>query len=161
MKKILYTMLAVTLLVAFAAAQTPTGKIVGKVKDDQGAPLPGVSVEATSAKLVGKAVAVTDETGTYRLFTLSSGTYSITFTLQGFQPVKRDGVVLQLEQTISLDVSMKQSTLAEEVTVLGKSPLIDVKSTTKGSTMTAEVFMQLPRNRSFDGLLSTVPGVQY
>jgi hypothetical protein len=161
MRKILFTMLAVTLLVAFAAAQTPTGKFVGKVKDDQGAPLPGVSVEATSPKLVGKAVAVTDETGTYRLFTLPSGTYVITFTLQGFQPVKREGVVLQLEQTISLDISLKQSTLAEEITVLGKSPLIDVKSTSKGSTMTAEVFMQLPRNRSFDGLLSTVPGVQY
>ena len=161
MKKILFSLLAVTLLVAFAAAQTPTGKIVGKVKDDQGAPLPGVSVEATSAKLVGKATAVTDETGTYRLFTLPSGTYTIAFALQGFQPVKREGVVLQLEQTITLDIAMKQSTLAEEITVVGKSPLIDVKSTTKGSTMTAEVFMQLPRNRSFDGLLSTVPGVQY
>jgi Carboxypeptidase regulatory-like domain/TonB-dependent Receptor Plug Domain len=161
MKKILFSLLAVMLLVAFAAAQVPTGKIVGKVKDDQGAPLPGVSVEATSAKLVGKATAVTDETGTYRLFTLPSGTYSIVYALQGFQPVKREGVVLQLEQTITLDIALKQSTLAEEITVVGKSPLIDVKSTTKGSTMTKEVFMQLPRNRNFDGLLSTVPGVQY
>ncbi len=161
MKKILFSLLAVMLLVAFAAAQVPTGKIVGKVKDDQGAPLPGVSVEATSAKLVGKATAVTDETGTYRLFTLPSGTYTIVFALQGFQPVKREEIVLQLEQTLSLDITLKQSTLAEEVTVVGKSPLIDVKSTVKGSTMTKEVFMQLPRSRNFDGLLSTVPGVQY
>jgi hypothetical protein len=161
MKKILYSLLAVMLLVAFAAAQTPTGKIVGKVKDEQGAPLPGVSVEATSPKLVGKASAVTDETGTYRLFTLPSGTYTIVYALQGFQPVKREEIVLQLEQTLTLDIALKQSTLAEEVTVVGKSPLIDVKSTTKGSTMTKEVFMQLPRNRNFDGLLSTVPGVQY
>ena len=90
MKKFAVSLLAVMLLVAFAAAQTPTGKIVGKVKDDQGAPLPGVSVEATSPKLVGKAVAVTDETGTYRLFTLPSGVYTIVFSLQGFQPVKRE-----------------------------------------------------------------------
>ena len=160
MKKFAVSLLAVMLLVAFAAAQTPTGKIVGKVKDDQGAPLPGVSVEATSPKLVGKAVAVTDETGTYRLFTLPSGVYTIVFSLQGFQPVKREDIVLQLEQTLTLDIALKQSTLAEEVTVVGKSPLIDVKSTTKGSTMTKETFMQLPRSRNFDGLLSTVPGVQ-
>ena len=161
MKKILISLFAVMLLVAFAAAQTPTGKIVGKVKDDQGAPLPGVSVEATSPKLVGKATAVTDETGTYRLFTLPSGVYTIVYSLQGFQPVKREEIVLQLEQTLTLDIALKQSSLAEEVTVVGKSPLIDVKSTTKGSTMTKETFMQLPRNRNFDGLLSTVPGVQY
>jgi hypothetical protein len=155
---IIIMMLAV--FAAFAAAQTPTGKIAGKVKDDQGAPLPGVSVEAKSAKLVGSATAVTDETGTYRLFTLPSGSYTITYTLQGFQPVKRENIVLQLEQTLTLDIALKQSTLNEEVTVVGKSPLIDVKSTTKGSTMTKETFMQLPRNRNFDGLLSTVPGVQ-
>ena len=54
-----------------------------------------------------------------------------------------------------------QAALEEQVTVIGQSPLIDVKSTVKGQTMTKEVFMALPRNRSFDGLMSTVPGVQY
>ena len=123
--------------------------------------LPGVAVEAESPKMVGKATSVTDEKGAYRLFSLPSGTYSVTFTLQGFKTYKRENIILQLEQTITLDVTMEQGALAEEVTVIGQSPLIDVKSTTKGSTMTRDVFMQLPRNRDFTGLLSTVPGVQY
>lgn len=161
MKKILYGLLAVVLLVGIAAAQTPTGKIVGKVIDDQGVPLPGVSVSAESSKLVGLATAVSDETGVYRLFSLPSGIYNVTFTLQGFKTVKRENIVLQLEQTITLDISLAQTSLNEEITVVGQSPLIDVKSTTKGSTMTKETFMSLPRNRNFDGLLSTVPGVQY
>jgi hypothetical protein len=161
MKKILYSLLAVLLLVGIVAAQTPTGKIVGKVKDDQGAPLPGVSIVAESSKLVGTAAAVSDETGAYRLFSLPSGTYTVTFTLQGFKSVKREGIILQLEQTLTLEIVLTQSTLAEEITVVGQSPLIDVKSTTKGSTMTKETFMQLPRNRDFTGLLATVPGVQY
>jgi hypothetical protein len=158
----LFGLLAFVLIVSSAAAQmTATGKITGKVVDEQGAPLPGVAVEGESPRLVGKAMAVTDETGSFRLFALPSGTYVVTFTLQGFQPLKRDGIVLQLEQTITLNATLKQSTLVETVTVVGQSPLIDVKSTVKGSTMTKEVFMQLPRNRDFNGLLSTVPGVQY
>jgi len=161
-KKTLSFVLSVFLLIAWASAQSaPTGKFVGKVKDNQGLPLPGVAVEAESPKMVGKANTVTDESGNYRLFSLPSGTYTVTFTLQGFKPFKRDGIVLRLEQTITLDISMEQGALNEEVTVVGQSPLIDVKSTSKGSTMSREVFMQLPRNRDFTGLLSTVPGVQY
>jgi hypothetical protein len=155
-------MLALALMAGLAAAQTvPTGKFVGKVRDQQGGPLPGVGVEAESPKLIGKASTVTDDTGAYRLFSLPSGTYTVTFSLQGFRPVKRENIILQLEQTITLDIVMEQGTLAEEVTVVGQSPLIDVKSTTKGSTMTRDIFMQLPRNRDYTGLLSTVPGVQY
>jgi hypothetical protein len=161
MRKLMYVFLAMVLLASLAAAQVPTGRIVGVASDEQGARLPGVSVEAESPRLVGKATAVTDDTGTFRLFSLPSGTYTVTFSLQGFQPLKREGIVLQLEQTITLNVTLKQSPLTEEITVIGQSPLIDVKSTTKGSTMTKEVFMQLPRSRNFDGLLSTVPGVQY
>jgi len=161
MKKILLSLLAVLLLVGVAAAQIPNGKIVGTVKDDQGAPLPGVAIAATSPKLVGTASAVSDESGTYRIFSLPSGTYAVSYTLQGFKTVKREGIILQLEQTITLNITLEQSSIEAEITVVGQSPLIDVKSTTKGATMSKEVFMQLPRSRNFDGLLATVPGVQY
>jgi hypothetical protein len=162
MKKLGIVLLAFVLLAGLAGAQTaPTGKLVGKVKDNQNLALPGVTVEALSSKLVGKATAVTDDTGAYRLFSLPSGTYSVTFTLQGFKTYKRENIILQLEQTLTLDATLEQGAIAEEVTVVGQSPLIDVKSTTKGSTMTKDVFMQLPRNRDYTGLLSTVPGVQF
>jgi hypothetical protein len=154
-------MLAVMLIFGFAVAQAPTGRLVGKVTDDQGAPLPGVSIVCDSPRLVGQATTMTDETGAYRVFSLPSGLYSIRFTLPGFKTLTRREIVVHLDQTTTLNVQLEQSALAEEVTVVGQSPLIDVKSTVKGSTMTKEVFMQLPRNRNFTGLLSTVPGVQY
>jgi hypothetical protein len=161
LRKTIFTALVVMLTFGLAVAQAPTGKIVGRVTDAEGAPLPGVSVTCDSTRLVGVANAVTDETGTYRIFSLPSGTYSVRFTLPGFKTLTRRDIILQLEQTISLNVNLEQSALAEEVTVVGQSPLIDVKSTVKGSTMTKEVFMQLPRNRNFTGLLATVPGVSY
>ncbi|MCJ7486230.1 MAG: carboxypeptidase-like regulatory domain-containing protein, partial [Candidatus Aminicenantes bacterium] len=130
--------------VAFAQGP-PTSKLEGKVVDDTGSPLPGVSVEATSPKLVGKATGVTDGEGSFRLFSLPSGSYEVVFTLQGFKTLIRKDVVIQMSQTITLNVSLQQTAIEESVTVIGQSPLIDVKSTVKGQTMTKEVFMSLPR----------------
>lgn len=160
-KKIIFISFSLFFVFALVSAQVPTGMITGKVTDDQGQPLPGVSVVAESERLVGQATAVTDATGTYRLFSLPSGSYTIKFSLKGFKTVTRKDILVFLEQTTTLNIMMEPSPLEEEITVVGQRPLIDVKSTTKGSTMTREVFMQLPRNRSFDGLLSTVPGVHY
>ena len=157
------TLTVLTLVLAgFALAQlNPEGRFVGRVSDDQGNPLPGVTVDASSPKLVGKASTVTDQTGTFRLFQLPSGLYVLTFTLPGFKTVERRDVVMQLSQTVTLNITMEPTTLEETVTVIGMSPLIDVKSTVKGQTMNRDVFMKLPKSRNFDGLLSTVPGVQY
>jgi hypothetical protein len=154
--------MALFLASSLALAQvTPTAKITGRVTDAQGAPLPGVSVTGTSPKLVGKAATVTDAEGDFRLFSLPSGIYEVVFSLQGFKTLKREGIVVQLSQEIVLNVKLEQAAIEEQVTVTGMSPLIDVKSTVKGQVMTKEVFMSLPRSRSFDGLLSTAPGVQY
>jgi hypothetical protein len=159
-KKLVIAILALFMAGIAFAQVSPSAKIEGKVVDDTGAPLPGVSIEATSPKMVGKATAVTAADGSFRLFSLPSGTYEITFTLQGFKTLVRKDVVVQLSQTIAMNVTLSQAALEEQVTVIGQSPLIDVKSTVKGMTMTKEVFMSLPRSRNFDGLLSTVPGVQ-
>jgi hypothetical protein len=160
-KRIIIAILALFMAGIAFAQVSPSAKLEGRVVDNTGAPLPGVSVEATSPKMVGKATAVTDGDGSYRLFSLPSGTYEIVFSLQGFKKLIRKDVVVQLSQTITLNATLDQAALEEQVTVIGQSPLIDVKSTVKGQTMTKEVFMSLPRSRNFDGLLSTVPGVQY
>jgi len=158
------TVLAILALFLSASAfaqQVPTAKMMGKVVDTSGAPLPGVAIAATSPKMVGKATAITDGEGFFRLFSLPSGLYEVTFSLQGFKTLIRKDIIVQLSQTITLNATLDQAALEEQVTVIGQSPLIDVKSTVKSMTMTKEVFMSLPRNRSFDGLISTVPGVQY
>ncbi len=161
-KKALVLMLALVLIAgstAFAQIM-PEGKITGKVVDDQGSPLPGVTVEATSPKLVGKAATVTDATGTFRLMALPSGTYQLTFSLPGFKTLVRKDIILQLSQTLVVNVTMEPAAIEEQVTVVGQSPLIDVKSTVKGQVMTKETFMSLPRGRSFDSLIGIMPGVQ-
>lgn len=159
-KIIVLALILVLLAGGTAFAQiNPEGKITGKVVDDQGNPLPGVTVEATSPKLVGKAATVTDASGTYRLLALPSGTYELTFSLPGFKTLVRKDIVLQLSQTLVVNVTMEPAAIEEQVTVVGQSPLIDVKSTVKGQVMTKETFLTLPRGRTFDSLITTVPGV--
>lgn len=158
--KILIFALLVLLAGGTAFAQiNPEGKITGKVTDDQGNPLPGVTVEATSPKLVGKAATVTDATGTFRLLALPSGTYELVFTLPGFKTLVRKDIILQLSQTLVINVTMEPAAIEEQVTVVGQSPLIDVKSTVKGAVLTKETFLSLPRGRNFESLITTVPGV--
>ena len=148
------------LLVGTLSAQRATGNIFGKVTDDQGEALPGVSVTAKGPRLVGEATTVTNAQGSYRLVALPPGTYSIEFTLAGFQPLVRKDIIVGAEGTVSVDITLKPSAIAEQITVVGQSPLIDVKSTARGAAMNRQVFTLLPKGRNFDSLLITVPGVQ-
>jgi hypothetical protein len=54
---------------------------------------------------------------------------------------------------------MEMGRIEEQITVTGAAPLIDVKSTAKGMTMTKDMFEMLPRGRNFDTLVSAIPGV--
>jgi len=158
-KRIFLACIGILSLVTLLCAQVPTGQIYGTVTDEAGSPLPGVTVLATSPDLVGKASTVTDMDGDYRLFALTPGTYRIMYTLQGFKTVTRGGIKVEIEQTVKLDISMQLGGIEEEVTVVGQSPLIDVKSTVKGMVITKEMFEVLPRGRDFDTLVTAVPGV--
>src|SRR5712692_10353030 len=90
-----HLLIALTWLMFAPAAAFAQATIAGTVKDTSGAVLPGVTVEAASPALIEKTrTAVTDGTGQYRLETLPPGTYSVTYTLTGFNTVKREGIAL-------------------------------------------------------------------
>jgi len=147
------------LLVGSLAAQRPIGRIIGEVKDNEGTPLPGVTVEATSPKVIGKSSVITDENGIYRLLALPPATYTIKYDLPGFKPVVRQDIILRVEETITVNITLEVGAIEEQITVIGQSPLIDVKSTYKGMTMNQEMFQKLPRGRNFDTLVTAVSGV--
>jgi len=159
-KNLFIFIIGAILLAAPAFSQVPTkGNLFGTVTDEDGGPLPGVAVEAISPSFLGKASAVTDVNGRYRMLSLTPGLYTVNFTLEGFKPVTRQEIVVQINATITLDVTMQLGTIEEEITVVGQSPLIDVKSTTKGMTLTKMMFEILPKGRNFDTLVTAVPGV--
>jgi len=129
---IFFLALAIALASAAGVSAQTQGSITGVVKDASGAVLPGVSVEAASPALIEKTrTAVTDGSGQYRLESLRPGTYTVTFTLEGFNGFKRDGIELSGSFTATVNAELKVGTLEETVTVSAQSPLVDVQSVTK------------------------------
>mgnify|MGYP000078860872 CR=1 FL=1 len=141
------------------AAQEPVGRIIGTISEEDGSPLPGVAVVATSPSLIRQATSTSDANGVYRLLSFPAGKYRIVFSLPGFKSVVREVVELAIEQTLVINVQMVPGKLEEEVTVVGGSPLIDIKSTTQGMTLNKTEFSKLPRGRNYDSLITVIPGV--
>jgi len=134
--------------------------IAGTVKDASDAVLPGVTVEASSPALIEKTrTAVTDSTGQFRIENLRPGTYSVTFTLQGFTTVRREGVVLTGSFTASVNASLAVGAVAETVVVSGESPIVDVQSSQRTTVLTNEVIKAIPTAGSYNALLVLVPGL--
>ena len=135
--------------------------ISGVVKDESGAVMPGVSVEAASDVLIEKVrTAITDENGAYRMVDLRPGKYLLTFTLQGFNVIKRE-IELPSNFVATINADLTVGTLQESVTVSGQSPLVDVQSNVKQQVLTRDVLDAVPTARTIQGLGQLVPGVTF
>lgn len=143
-----------------AAAQIEQARINGMVTDAQGGVLPGVTVIARSPALIGGQTTVTQADGRYRFPALPGGIYELTFEIPGFQTLKRDGVVLRLGQTLTVDGQLAVATLQETVTVTGESPVVDVTTTGVGTTFDAEKLTGIPTATDMWAVLSQAPGVR-
>src|SRR5919109_2643716 len=98
-----------------AAAQT-LGTIAGSVKDASGAVLPGVTVEAASPALIERVrTATTGGTGLYRIVNLPPGLYTVSFTLPGFNQVRRETVQVEAGFTATIDAEMRVGAVEETV----------------------------------------------
>jgi Carboxypeptidase regulatory-like domain len=148
--------LACTLLPSTAFAQA---SITGTVKDTSGAVLPGVTVEAASPVLIEKIrTVVTDNNGRFQIVDLRPGTYTVTFTLTGFNTFKRDGVILSGAAASTVDADLRVGALQETITVTGESPVIDTHTLTKQQVLSADVVDALPSARNYVTLGRMVSG---
>ena len=147
---------AVLMLPATVRAQAA---IAGVARDASGAVIPGVTVEAASPVLIEKVrTAVTDGNGRYQLIDLRPGAYTVTFTLSGFNTVKREGVTLAGAGTVTIDADMRVGALEETITVTGETPLVDVQSTTRQAVLDRDVIEALPSSRNYVTLARMIPG---
>src|SRR5690349_4279107 len=105
--------LALTMLLGGARAYAQSA-LAGVVKDESGAVLPGVTVEAASPALIERVrTTVTDGSGAYQIIDLRPGVYSITFSLTGFTTVRREGVNLPASFTATVSVDLKTGGIQE------------------------------------------------
>jgi hypothetical protein len=145
---------------ALAEAQELRGRITGLVTDNTGAVVPGVTVTVAGVALIQPQDTVTGADGTYRYPALPPGLYTVTFELTGFQTIKREGIRLGLNQTLSVDAQLQLSSLQETVTITGASPVVDVTSTTVGTNFTKELLQDIPNARDIWAAMAQAPGFQ-
>ena len=143
-----------------ASAQEFRGRINGTVTDNSGAILPGVTVTASSPAMIQPQVQVTGEAGDYRLIALPPGVYDLTFELTGFQTVKREGIRVVINTTLSVDQQLQVATLQETVTVTGESPVVDTSTTLVGTNFTRELLTEIPNGRDIWAAMAQAPGFQ-
>ena len=144
------------LLPSSAFSQT----IAGSVTDSSGAVVPGVTVEAASPALIEKTrTVVTNNDGRYSIVNLRPGTYAVTFTLNGFNTVKREKVELTSDFTAQINAEMGVGRVQEIVTVAASSPVVDLQNVAKPTIYSRDQMDALPTGRTPAALMQTLPGV--
>ena len=147
-------------VVGLPAAARAQSAIGGTVKDTSGAVLPGVTVEVASDVLIEKTKSVsTDGQGAYKVVDLRPGIYTVTFSLQGFNTIKREALELPSNFVATVNADMKVGALEESVTVSGSSPIVDVQSNTKTQVLSRDVLDSVPSAKTIQSLGQLVVGV--
>ena len=142
------------------AQGSPTGTLTGTVSDPSGAVLPGVTVAVKRVQTGLTQQTTTGTNGDWRIPALPVGTYEVSFELQGFKRLVRDGIIVEAAATRSVPVSLEVGGLTETVNVTGDANLLSTTTVTTSRSITAAEIQSVPTSTgSFTHLLSSEAGV--
>ncbi|HLV86008.1 MAG TPA: carboxypeptidase regulatory-like domain-containing protein [Candidatus Sulfotelmatobacter sp.] len=145
---------------ALLSAQGTTGRIIGRIIDPSGAVLAKVKVSAVNDSTNVSHDTLSNDSGDYAFPDLPVGTYSLTFDLTGFKKTVRHAIALDLNQVITLNMTLQLGATQEVVDVTSEAPLVDTTSTQLGAVMGEQQVSNLPLNsRDTYQLLQLQPGV--
>jgi hypothetical protein len=151
--------LAVLLTALPAFAQQSTGAMTGTVADSTGAVLPAVQVKAQNMSTGLQVSATTNRAGSYSMFDLPVGTYSVDFSVQRFQTQTYSQVIIQSGRTTTLDAQLQPGKITTTVTVTA-TPLMNQTDTTTGYVVDQATIQNTPLGTgSFTQLAILSPGV--
>ncbi len=156
-----------TLGLAFVVAFVPlpataqeTGSIVGTVLGPDQLPLPGVVVLVSGALIPG-ATTHSQSNGVYRFPSLPPAQdYTLRFQLDGFREVVRDRLIVRVEGTTRIDVSLAAAGVSETITVSGQGPIVDRRRTGNGSNLTERYMQSIPSARDPWVMAEHTAGIQ-
>ena len=161
-KRILFvTLLAVFPLLFAATTSAQTGRIGGKVIDQQGGVLPGASVQLVNSDSGLALASITNAAGVYSFPSVDPGNYRLQAILSGFSDYVREGIILAAKQDLTLDVTMNVAGVAETVTVTSESPMISTRDSEVGGVVDNVEIQNIPINsRDAQQLALLVPGAK-
>src|SRR5216117_639894 len=164
MRKLLCSFFVLTLALGLASfgwaqSQITAGTVQGDVLDEKGGSVAGATVEA---KNLGTNFTQTDTTnadGHFAFLSLAPGRYTLTISKQGFASVLQQNVNLTVGQTITIPVTLKVSSVAQQI-IVSEVPIVEVTKTESSSTLDEISVATTPvLGRKFEDLLTLTPGV--
>ncbi len=142
------------------AQSSQSSSMVGKVADESGGAMPGVTITVTSPQLqVKQLTAVSDADGNYRILDLPPGTYSVQFELEGFQTAIYTDIRLTVGLAGRVDGVLKVGALSETVSVTGLSPVVDTVNTSGNTTLVQDQLRTIPMGGTMQEMLPLAAGV--
>ncbi|HUP76287.1 MAG TPA: TonB-dependent receptor, partial [Acidimicrobiales bacterium] len=145
---------------ASAAAGQSYSELRGRVADEQGAVMPGVTIVVRNQDSGQFREVVSGTDGAYMMTALLPGIYEISAELPGFKRFVRRDVRLAVGEATTIPVRLEVGALEETVTVTGQSPLIDLTSKTVGGNLDSQELLDTPTaNRNTMGYMQLLPGV--
>lgn len=139
-----------------AFAQLQTGNLYGTVMDEQGSPLPGVTVTVSGGG--APQVQVTNAQGQFRFLSLSPDTYQLRAELEGFSTVEYPNIVINIGRNTQIEVTLA-SAVEDVITVTAESPLLDERRISTGATVSQTELEKIPTARDPWAILQSTPGV--
>ncbi|MGB6942170.1 MAG: carboxypeptidase regulatory-like domain-containing protein [Bryobacteraceae bacterium] len=152
--------IAVFGLLGWALWASDGGSLLGTVTDPKGAAIPGASVTATETATAVRRTIATDGSGFYAFQTLPVGRYDVEVRAPGFQPLRRTGVVVDVDSKVVVDASLAIGERTDRVTISESAARVDTVDTQMGEVITGKQMAAVPLNgRSFTDLLALQSGV--
>jgi hypothetical protein len=143
-----------------ALAQEARGTLLGRVSDPSEAVIAGAKVEAINVDTGVRFSSVTSSTGDYVFPLLIPGSYSVTVENPGFKKYTRTGIVVRVNDQMTINVTLEVGQASQTVEVQADSPLLDTSAASIGHVVDSRTIMELPLK---DGMVLTmatlVPGV--
>ena len=157
------------LILAFAVAAAPpaawaqfdTATVVGTVRDNTGAIVPGATVTLTNLDTGVEIVRVSDANGNFEFITVRVGRYKVTAELEGFAIALADGIDVAVGARQRVDLSLRPGNVTETVEVTAAVTRLETDSSQRGQVITAKQAVELPLNgREYSMLVMLSPGVR-
>lgn len=153
---------APTLILLCAAAASCYGQlaqVTGRVTDQSDAIIPGVEIAITNNDTGVVSRSRTNEAGYYVVLQLIPGNYSVSARKEGFRPVSRSGVRLEVQQSARIDFMLEVGAVTESIEVVQRAPLLETSTATVGQVMEYQRIIDLPGMRNPLSVANLVPGV--
>src|SRR5262245_19001553 len=141
--------------------QAVKGSLLGTITDSNGAAAAGATITITETRTNISATTITNADGNYVFANVKDGVYRVEVVQKGFKKVVREGVIVDVNTTIRVDLDLQVGDVSESVTVAADAaPLLQTDRADTGRIIEGKQVAELPLgfNRNFQGLLITVPG---